>query len=117
MEEEAHAVSSRRNKNILLRLWSGDVRLVITFWVFGVLASAVIGVALVIVSISLRLPSLVYIIGFPVLVFQSVAIWRSAKKYQGEVLIRKLAQMAVAIGVLFSMLNLLAFIVGVPSPG
>ena len=99
-----------KTPNLLVRLWRGDVRLVITFWVFGVLMSAIVGIPLGILSATLRSPWLVYVIAFPIIIFQSVSIWRSANKYQGQVSIMKLAKISVFLGVFFSALDLLLFI-------
>ena len=93
-----------KSMGFFLRLWHGNVRLVITFWVFGVLTSALIGIPLGILSLMLRSPGLVYVIIFPVTIFQSVAIWRSANRYPGPTSNKKLAQMSVALGVLFTVL-------------
>jgi len=73
-------------------LWQGDVPLVKTFWLFGVVVG--VGFAIVFAYIEYQSEGLsegfgfAYIIGsrlfcFVYVVFINIAIWRSANKYRG----------------------------------
>ncbi len=96
------------NKNILIRLWSGEVALIKTYWLWGVLVnivlSFVIGMAPLInqtLAIIISAFAVIYAI------FISVAIWKSATRYEGKSLWKYLAKIAVIlplIGIIVSLI-------------
>ncbi len=96
------------NKNILIRLWSGEVALIKTYWLWGVLVnivlSFVIGMAPLInqtLAIIISAFAVIYAI------FISVAIWKSATRYEGKTLWKYLAKIAVIlplIGIIVSLI-------------
>ncbi len=99
--------------NYLRRLCRGDVPLVITYWVWGVLVGGVgFTVLNAIVEVNyLRISTMAYgtigivafyILGMAFAVFLWVAIWRSAGKYEGEGW-GAVARVAVVLGVLMGL--------------
>jgi len=89
------------NKNIIGRLWCGEVTLVKTYWLWGVLANIVLNI---VVGLSPLINETLVIIAsaFTVVyaIFISVAIWRSATRYEGKVLWKYLAKVAVILPLL-----------------
>ena len=90
-----------KKATFIVRLFRGDVRLVITYWVFGSLINALINVAYTLIETSEDLFSL-YLFFLMVhsayVIFIYIAIWRSAGKYQGRAVWPMLAKMVVIIG-------------------
>lgn len=101
------------NKSLAARLWDGDVPLGLTYWIYAVFlpnlivipalavlafleeSSALSQADLVIMYTSLSGALLCY--GF----FITVAVWRSADKYQGRAIWPGLARVAVVLGWLY----------------
>lgn len=93
-------------------LWRGDAGLAKTYWIYGAIGSliffAIPGALQAGLWVSgsenaaLGAFSLFYSFGFApaYVVFISVAIWRSAARYQGNPLWAKLAKLAVVLGIL-----------------
>lgn len=98
----------RKRANYLTRLFRGDVPLVITYWVFGVLIGNVflLGLANIVDSnrawISLNVGTWLFIslfwLTFCYSIFVNVAIWRSALKYTGNAVWSSLAMVVVMVG-------------------
>tara|TARA_B100001250_G_scaffold4405_1_gene3724 strand:- start:67 stop:399 length:333 start_codon:yes stop_codon:yes gene_type:complete len=89
--------------------WNGDVPLIISYWVVGVILSwpvgFLIGFIVTFIIILIKLPESLIdplinlgIIGW--LIFMSVGIWRSADKYAGKKGWAIAAKVLVVIGVL-----------------
>jgi hypothetical protein len=91
-----------KDGNFVRRLWRGHVPLWKTYWLGGVFFSLLLmltismaeAAGMVIVAGFLALGALVYA------VFISVAIWRSAGRYDGPSLWAHLARVAIAFGIL-----------------
>ena len=94
-------------------LWRGEIPLVRTYWVFGVLFLSLLTIpsyfTVPIVSGSANLePSASTVFGgmayaifvFAYTVFVSVAIWRSAGRYEGQPIWAILARVMVVIGLI-----------------
>lgn len=98
--------------NFLGQLWRGEVALVKTYWIYGVLVSFLLNGAVLLIS-----RNLVGITGAPWLLlvfwaisilytlFIAVAIWRSADKYPGQKVWAILAKVMVVLSVLRTLLN------------
>ena len=100
-----------------LRLWCGDVRLVITYWVFGVLLGWLIGISVGILFVALNVPLYVTsLVMLPPIIFVLVAIWRSANKYTGPRGWKKAAQMSVVLTIIFYGIDLFLSLVTRPLP-
>lgn len=92
--------------NYIRKLWRGDVSLVVTFWVWYIFLSLIVSVIhdvvvlwlsgypaiVLVVVVLLDLMILLY------LVFITVAVWRSATKYQGKYIWELLAKTLIAFG-------------------
>lgn len=93
-------------------LWRGDAGLAKTYWIYGAIGSFIFFVVPGALQAGLWVSgsqnaalgafSLFYSFGFApaYVVFISVAIWRSASRYQGNPLWAKLAKLAVVLGIL-----------------
>jgi hypothetical protein len=86
------------NKNIIVKLWSGEVALAKAYWLWGVLANMLLSIVIGIVPL-LNQTIVIPLSAFTVVyaVFISVAIWKSATRYEGKVLWKYLAKIAVII--------------------
>lgn len=92
----------------VVRLFRGDVRLVITYWVFGSLIGALLNVAYTLIEANyikvatsenlLLLFQLFSWFTVAYVIFIYIAIWRSAGKYQGSAVWSVLAKLMVIIG-------------------
>lgn len=94
--------SSNSNENFIIRLWNGNVGLAMSYWVYGVVAGFIWGIALGLLqpvpgsgSAKLFLASMA---AYFVVVY--VGIWRAANKYQGEKAWATLAKFSVVLGAL-----------------
>ena len=74
---------SEESSNFMVRLYKGDVPLVITFWVFYIVLGTVL--------------SFIPLVGIIFTVFFSIATLNSAAKYDGLALWRILAQIMAAL--------------------
>ncbi|MDH5218271.1 MAG: hypothetical protein OEX19_11270 [Gammaproteobacteria bacterium] len=94
------------NSNYLLRLYKGEIPLVVTYWIFGVLGNIIF---IIILEAFLK-PNMVLIVTykygiylykcyawvvFVYFVFIAVCIWRSSNRYSGEKLWPILAKLIV----------------------
>ena len=94
--------------DFLKALWRGEVALVKTYWLYGVVGGWVISIPTFFLDdLDYELIDPVLLIGLSIyflfwiayLVFISVSIWRSANKYQGNQWWARFAQASVIIGV------------------
>jgi hypothetical protein len=95
---------------IVRQLWRGDVRLPITYWVFGALVGLAVGLAYMVIEFNYMKianssfgPFLLLFLAIIVIIHQmfwSIATWRSARKYNGSRVWSVLARVAVVIGVI-----------------
>ena len=105
--------SIKKKRVFAIRLISGDVKLVVTYWVFGVLFSSILTLITITiekyyVSLTLSDHSKFYdalISGFyyfflAYTIFIFIAIWRSAGKYEGKSIWAASAKIAVFLGAL-----------------
>lgn len=95
--------------NLLGRLWRGDVPLRFTYWIGGVLGSLLgtILASLAILSGSLILQLLAFVLLAGHYIFMLVAIWRSAGKYPGHRIWAHLARASLVLGLLRAFASLL----------
>ena len=86
----------------LKKVFNGDERLVITYWVWGLIGGFVYGfsVGFVLGLLGFTEPLLISILTLPFLLFIWVSIWRSSGKYQGPTIWAILAKIAVVLGVI-----------------
>ena len=99
---------SAKNSNLFVAFWNGDVSLVKSYWLIGVLLT--IGVVLVatFLVIAVGLPyEAMFGIYIPWVIYITVGVWRSADKYKGPKFWAILAKIAMVIGVLLNFKDLL----------
>ena len=99
---------SAQNSNLFVAFWNGDVSLVKSYWLIGVLLT--IGVVLVatFLVIAVGWPyEAMFGIYIPWVIYITVGIWRSADKYKGPKFWAILAKIAMVIGVLLNFIDLL----------
>ena len=93
---------NKDRQNIFLRLWRGELPLVVSYWVFGVLAGLVWRIAPRILNLSNRVEvALLWaaMVGYYFVAY--VGIWRAANKYTGRKEWAFLAKAAVVVGSIF----------------
>ena len=97
---------------LIRRVWRGEAGLARTFWVFGLAVSVLFkGVFLLVTATAGKSPAFVtillalFILSLGYQAFISVAIWRSATRYQGK---REWAYLAKAMVVLCIIQTVLA---------
>jgi len=86
------------------RLWNGEESLARAFWeytiLYGTLANASVSIALF-AAVAADAPAWVavvlYVLTIPYNVFMTVAVWRSAQRYQGPAEWALLARIAVVV--------------------
>jgi len=109
--------------NLIQRLWRGYVPLVWTYWLFGVVGGMVIfGFSAysdlfwdsLDDSPAMILLSMFTLLGLAYQVLIMVAIWRSADRYQGSSVWRQLAKVAVIMGGIRALLQLVRGVTGSP---
>jgi hypothetical protein len=92
-------------RDLVKSLWRGDVRLVVTYWLYGVVGSLLLSIPLIVLdeiepAISPQLAVLVLAYGVVWIAYHFliiVAIWRSATKYKGSVWWAGLAKFAAVL--------------------
>lgn len=103
-------------EGLIGNLWLGNYTLVKTYWLFGVIGGLAVTFVLLVFIAAIKSP-VVAPLGFLALwvwqIYISVAIWRSAGKYTGSAILKILARLAVAFGVVGLMLETLELFGGV----
>ncbi|MGV0005583.1 MAG: hypothetical protein ACNYPG_03000 [Candidatus Porifericomitaceae bacterium WSBS_2022_MAG_OTU9] len=79
---------SEQSDNYLIKLFKGDVPLVITFWVFYVVVGAIVSF----------IPS--FPVNLVVGVYFTIALWNSAGKYKGAAIWRKLSRILAVLSII-----------------
>ncbi len=90
---------SEESNNYFVKLYRGEVPLVITYWVFYFIIGSIV---------YLMLP----LLGIIVNIFFMIAVWNSAGHYQGSSIWKTLARLMVILGVIAMVLAM----VGVSPP-
>ena len=110
--------------DLIRDLWGGDVPLVKTYWLFGVVAGIFFNIAFAYIeyqsAVFSKGPGHIFLLGLVVFVFTysvfiSFAIWRSANKYQGLQRYAVLAKVAVILGMM-ALIRAMLEIFGVVPP-
>ena len=112
-ETQQYQQDHANSNNPLLKLWNGDAGLAKSYWLWGVAAGFVWGIALGVtkpVPGSASAQILLSLIA-AYFVFAYVGIWRAANKYQGKKAWVTLAKFAVVLGALVTILPLRAIFV------
>ena len=101
--------------DIFKKVFNGDERLVITFWVWGFLGSIVYGflIGFILVMLGLFSPIIITLFRLPWLAFIWVGIWRSSDKYKGPSHWALISKGLVILGVIFTIYE---FIFPTPIP-
>ncbi len=68
--------------NFLVKFWRGDIKLWISYWIFGVLLAYPIFFSDLFLATKFNIP--VGILGFAYAMFWCIGTWRAAKKYTGK---------------------------------
>ena len=100
---------SSKNSNLFVAFWNGDVSLVKSYWLIGVLLT--IGVVLVatFLVIAVGLPyEAMFGIYIPWVIYITVGIWRSADKYKGAKFWEIFAKVAVVFGIVSNLFSMIA---------
>ena len=96
------------NSNFFVKFWNGDLSLPISYWLVGVVFSLVVGfvIGFIVIAAGLHEDAM---FGFliPWYVYTTVGIWRSSDKYKGPKFWAILAKIAVVLGVLSALGQLL----------
>ena len=82
------------------RLWRGEIALWVTYWVWGVIGSLLVALAITPMPIGIRFSMRLFLallmLAYYVLIF--VAVWRSAGRYPGRRIWAKLARGVLLMG-------------------
>jgi hypothetical protein len=91
----------KNKKNYFANFWNGELSLLVSYWVFGVLISIGVGFSLVFFSILIGLPETIWgILILPWTLFWAVGCWRSSDKYKGLTLWSVLAKISIVLSVI-----------------
>lgn len=98
----------KKNNNFFVEFWNGDVSLVKSYWLVGVVFGVLVGFAsgMLVVIMGLNIDA-VYGLLIPWYIYSTVGIWRSSNKYKGPKHWAILAKVAVVIGILISFQDML----------
>jgi hypothetical protein len=98
---------SQHPHGLFHRLWLGEVPLAETFWIWGVGVRVAIFFITAVVSERgpLALTVVLFVVQLTFWAFILVAIWRSAARYRGNRVWADLARVAVGLGVLRTVIN------------
>jgi hypothetical protein len=91
-----------RAANLLVRLWRGQVSLVISYWIFGVVGGFIWDVAFATLELRSSLLRFLFLagrLGYFVVVY--VGVWRAAEHYTGRKEWAFLAKLVVVVSVIF----------------
>jgi hypothetical protein len=93
--------------NRVLRLWRGEVPLFNAFWDWALIGGLIVNVSTTIGFLALVMydqPTAAAIVGYafsvPYNIFITVAVWRSAARYEGEKRWATMARVATVIGMI-----------------
>lgn len=91
------------------RLWRGCVPLAITYWLWGVLGSWVWLILITLTNLASGpgLGLVVALFGLVYSIYISVAIWRSAVRYEGRRVWSELARISIAVGIARAVVGIL----------
>lgn len=87
--------------DIFKKVFNGDERLVITFWVWGFIGSLIVSLAIFFIFGFLG-PLLTGLLGLPYSIFIWISIWRSSDKYKGPSHWALISKGLVILGVIFT---------------
>ena len=96
------------NANFFVKFWNGDLSLPMSYWLVGVVFSLVVGfvIGVIVIAAGLHEDAM---FGFliPWYVYTTVGIWRSSNKYKGPKGWAILAKVAVILGAISFLSDLL----------
>ncbi len=92
-------------KHLFKKFIDGDLSLALSFWVFGL-----IGIALLGLMVTLILPKMIFVrlITYPYLIYASIGIWRSSNNYKGLKVFSILAKIMIVIWNISQFLGLIS---------
>ncbi|MBT5781583.1 MAG: hypothetical protein HOI03_00295 [Candidatus Marinimicrobia bacterium] len=91
----------KNKKNYFTNFWNGDLSLLVSYWVFGVLISIGVGFSLVLFAILVGFPESIWgMLILPWTLFWAVGCWRSSDKYKGLTLWSVLAKISIVLSVI-----------------
>jgi hypothetical protein len=96
-----------QSRNIIARLWHGELGLPVTYWVFGVGGRFAWAILIEIVGYSNKVGALllfVLMLAYSIVVY--IGIWRAADKYTGRSEWALLSKCVVVIGFIFLIRNI-----------
>lgn len=83
-----------KKQSFFKNFFEGKLSLALSFWVFGFISLAVLGL---VTALILRNMTLVRLIVYPYLIYASFGIWRSANNYKGKKIFSILAKIAIVV--------------------
>tara|TARA_B100001027_G_scaffold93453_1_gene64091 strand:+ start:151 stop:477 length:327 start_codon:yes stop_codon:yes gene_type:complete len=99
--------SKTKKSNLFTSFWNGDVSLVKSYWLVGVILSIVYVLAVTFIVIAIGIPfDSVIALYIPWVIYTTVGIWRSADKYKGPKHWSILAKVAVIAGIIINLRDL-----------
>lgn len=100
----------KSNQNFFIKFWNGDLSLPMSYWLVGIVFGIILGLVIgLFVGISGMPEIAINIILIPWYVYTAVGIWRSSDKYKGKKFWAILAKIAIVLGVISSLSQLLLF--------
>ena len=100
--------------NYIKKFWNGDISLVISYWVIGVILNVIVSFTMGFVvtfflllldssETSINIVLNLFIIAW--VIFLTVGIWRSANKYQGKKIWANLTKIILIIGIIYLLVD------------
>ena len=101
-------MARKKNKNYFHKFWDGELSLPQSYWVVGVLISLPVGAVIGLFTAIIGAPeNTMYAFFIPWYVYIIVGIWRSSNKYKGPKGLAILAKVAVILGAISFLSDLL----------
>jgi hypothetical protein len=93
-------IKKKIKKSYLRKFWDGDLSLPISYWLFGLVYSFIIGFVLVIITGTGLSERLYGILMIPWTIFWAVGCWRAADKYKGLMLWPVLSKISIVLSII-----------------
>ena len=88
----------KNQKNYFNRFWDGELSLPVSYWLFGVVYSIIVGILVVLLALMMGFPESAWgILILPWTIFWSVGCWRSCKNYKGSSVWPILAKISIVL--------------------
>ncbi|MDC3127797.1 hypothetical protein OA498_03965 [Candidatus Pelagibacter bacterium] len=88
-------------KNYFNKFWDGELSLPVSYWLFGLVYSILVGILIVFLAILMGFPDRAWgVLILPWTIFWAVGCWRSCKNYKGKIIWPILAKISIVLALI-----------------